>query len=311
MIAIVVPLGGCLPDEPAPAGTATTPAAHAPVDVEWRDEHTATITYVDVAGSPRSIIAQLRPPSGTAPVSGWPVVVWSHGGADGKDAIARVGDGWTTALHIAGHLVVAIAHPGRDLDERELLCAAIGIDDCDRFKYLTWDRPNDAAVVFDWLESLVADGATFDLDRLVYGGHSAGSVSVLTVAGMTGHVPGDVQPPSDPRPVAFLAASPPGATTLSLDDTSLAAIDRPVLMLTGAGDDTDGSVGLDRRTTFELLPPGDHRLVWIDDPRARHTTFDLDLDACRRSGGTRAECRTLARTIADDALAWLALVNGP
>lgn len=298
---------GAAPAAPTVAGdaAATGPSDARDLRAVWRDERTAELTYRDVAGSPRTIVAQLRPPAGSPPAGGWPVLVWSHGGADGKESVARVGDGWTRAFHEAGYLVVAIAHTGRELDERYELCDAIGVVDCDQYKYLTWDRPHDAIAVFDWLEQVAATQPEIDLDRLAYGGHSAGTVSVLAIAGMTGHSASEVQPPSDPRPVVFVAASPPGVMTIGLDESSFAAIDRPVLMLTGAGDDTDGSVGDDRRDGFALLAEGRRGLVWVDDHRARHTTFDLDLSACQRSGGTRAECRSIARAIADLGVAWV------
>ena len=304
---VVTPVGT---EAPAPPGTTTSdvlPAVSA-VEVVRRVGDDVEFAYVDVSGQRRTFAAQIRRPASDRSSAGAPVLVWSHGGADGKDgsgAVERVGDGWSRAFTDAGYVVVAIAHHGRDLESRRRLCEAIGVAACDTFLYLTWDRPHDARVVFDWLESIVADGEPIDLDRLVYGGHSSGSTSVLTLGGLTGTIPGVRQPGLDLRPRVLIAASPTGRTGLGVDDDGFASVDRPVLVLTGVGDETDGASGVDRAETFELLASPDDRLVWVDDERAQHTTFDLDLSACRRAGGTRARCREIVAALVGAAVSFV------
>jgi hypothetical protein len=298
---------------PGTTGSGAPPAVSG-VEVVRREGDDVEFAYVDVSGQRRTFAVQVRRPSGAATEAETPVLVWSHGGADGKDgagAVERVGDGWSRAFTEAGYVVVAIAHHGRDLDSRYRLCEAIGVAACDTFRYLTWDRPHDARVVFDWLESIVADGEPLDLDRLVYGGHSSGSTSVLTIGGLTGTIPGVRQPGRDLRPRVLIAASPTGRTGLGVDAEGFASVDRPVLVLTGVGDETDGANGVDRAETFELLASPDDRLVWVDDDRAQHTTFDLDLSACRRAGGTRVRCRAIVEALAGAAVGYVdAVLNG-
>jgi predicted dienelactone hydrolase len=275
----------------------------------WVKVDTGELTYLDVSGATRSIRVQIRRPQESSPAKdagGLPVMVWSHGGSDGKESVAVVGDDWGRAFNEAGYVFVAIAHQGRDLESRHGLCEAIGVTSCDTFLYLNWDRPADVSIVFDWLERMVDDhGESFDLDRLAYGGHSAGSVSVLTLAGMTPQVPGELVPSSDARPKVFLAAAPPGVVKYGFDERSFAAIDRPVVMLSGVGDSTNGTEGIERRATFDLMPAGVHRLVWVDDPIAKHTTFDLDRDACMRAGGSTARCREIAAGLARAGVAFV------
>jgi len=174
------------------------------------DAEVVEITYVDVTGEDRSIRAELRRPAGDAQAM-QPVVVWSHGGSHGFRRTGHVGDRWGRAFNDAGVAFVAIAHTGRDEPGRTAVCQAIGGSDCVPFNALYWDRPHDVAVVLDWVES-IADERGLDADRIVHGGHSAGALGAMTVAGMAWLADADLEPPSDPRPVGFIAASPPGAT---------------------------------------------------------------------------------------------------
>lgn len=284
------PVTATLASAPAPA------LASAPSDarIEDRGDGVTAITYVDVAGEPRTVLAEVRRPRrATRPV---PVVVWSHGGSRGKRSTERVGDDWGRAFTSAGFAFVAIAHPGRDLASRTQLCEALGVEDCSTFHYLDWDRPADVDVVLDWLET--AGAGRIDLTRAVYGGHSAGARSVLRLAGVDWPIPAERQPRPEPRFAAFLAASPPGATANGLTAESFDGVTGPVLVLSGAGDTTNGNVASDRRATMELTPDETFATVWVDDEVARHSTFDLDRDACRRSGGTEARCDEIARGLA-------------
>ena len=268
------------------------------VVVDVRAGGVVALTYDDVGGASRTVLAEVRWPSDhTGPV---PVVVWSHGGSSGKRSTARVGVGWGRAFTNAGVAFVAIAHPGRDMESRFALCDALGVHDCSMFKYLDWDRPADVDVVLDWLSGAAADGdgRSLDLDRLAYGGHSAGARSVLRVAGVDLPIPGDRQVEPDARFGAFLVASPPGAESLDITAASFDGLESPLLMLSGAGDVTNANQALDRRATMGLLPDGPFAAIWVDDEHTRHTTFNLDRDSCERAGGTRARCSEIVRGLA-------------
>lgn len=255
------------------------------------------LTYADVTGADRTVVVELRRPEDHRDTLR-PVVVWSHGGSTGRDDPRRAGVRWGRVMVGAGAVFVAIAHPGRSAGDRAAVCDAVGAADCATFDTLLWDRPHDVSAVLDWL-SAEADVLGIDAARVVHGGHSAGAIGVLTTAGMEWPFDSRLTPPPDPRPIAFLVASPPGRDVRGLSADSFSAVDRPVLFLTGLGDTTAGTDAVDRRATFDLLPSGPtSHLLWADDERARHMVFDLAPAACERAGGTRGECRGLVRTVA-------------
>ncbi len=163
------------------AGDADT--TDAPIDATTVRPDVYELGYTDVTGADRTVVVEVRSPD-VGPAT-TPVVVWSHGGSVGKSSPAKVGEQWGRAMNQAGFTFVAIAHPGRDQASRNALCEAIAVVECAEFKYLLWDRLNDASLVFDWLEQMATNGDLFvDVDRLVYGGHSAGAVAVMLMAGM-------------------------------------------------------------------------------------------------------------------------------
>lgn len=275
----------------------TEPTAAAPtgsVDAEAPVSGRHAVTYIDVTGADRRVEFEVRRPAGTE-IDTLPVVVWSHGGSQGKRNPTGVGEAWGAAVGAAGAAFVAVAHPGRSNVEHAAVCEAVGASVCEEFNYLVWDRPYDIAAVLDWIE---VSGTGLDASRIVYGGHSAGAISVMTVAGMVWPFDSRLAPPSDDRPIAFVAASPPGLEARGLTDQSFTDLDRPVLFLTGAGDTTSSTGADDRRATFDLLPSTPTSfLLWVDDERARHSVFNLEPSACERAGGTREQCRSTVRTV--------------
>lgn len=238
------------------------------------------LAYVDETGAERTFgIAVYLP----ADVDGLaPVVVWSHGGSHGVDRPEHVGHEWGAVFVDAGYAFVAVAHPLRA--DRGALCAALDLDTtgeaCATINLLGWDRPRDFRVVADWLD---ANGASLGIDaaHLMYGGHSAGAGSVLTAAGARR----DWGAPAltaveDPRPEAFLAASPPGIGESGFVEASFPTIDRPVLVLTGDGDDIGNTLSEARRAGWDAMDGPAATLGWLADPTARHLTFDHDASTC-------------------------------
>ena len=253
--------------------------------------------YEDVTGADRAVRFEVRMPADAADGE-VPVVVWSHGGSRGKNDPGRVGEAWGKAFNDAGFAFVAVAHPGRTADEREAVCDAVGASPCELYNTLFWDRPHDVQQVFDWIEER-GDEAGIDADRIVYGGHSAGAISTMVIAGLDWVFDDELAPPSDDRPIAFVTASPPGVEARTLTEDRFDELDRPMLFLTGAGDTTNSTEGTDRRATFALLPDEPTSfMLWVDDDRARHDSFNLSQSACRRAGGTSQQCRILVRTVA-------------
>ncbi len=294
---VVVPRGPVIDIETFTAGSAR----------DRRDVH--ELTYADVTGAERTIVIEVRRPASNRTTS--PVVVWSHGGSTGKKSPGRVGQRWGAALNQADFVFVAIAHPGRSGESRRALCTALDVESCGEFKYLLWDRLRDAQVVFDWLEEAVTAGDLFvDLDRLVYGGHSAGALAVMVMAGLESPYRSGVPMPTDARPAAFLVASPPGAEVGGFDASSMAGLDRPMLLLTGDGDTTGGTQGADRLALFDLIDADDVMLISTESKQVGHTTFDLNVQPCIRAGGSKTQCRETVRALAKTAELFLRAALG-
>jgi acetyl esterase/lipase len=284
-------------------------------------------SYLDATRQPREVRVLLRVPIGApAPL---PVVLWSHGGAEGKNSPANSMAEWSEVTAAAGYLTVSIAHPARNAASRSALCQTIGIANaasCKVFKHLMWDRPHDIRAVLNELESMNASGelaGQIDLHRIAVGGHSAGSGGAQTV--------GDAKrlfvPPavdlSDPRPVAFLAFSPqqPGFegffdTGFGQPQHSWSDVLRPVLTATGDGDSTCnpgpepgsclGDLPFGRRIGFQRMPAlGNKYQLYIHDADAFHTLFELNAGKCSTLGVNQAKCDEMVRWLSSSALAFL------
>ena len=280
-----------------------------------------------MAGDPREVKLLIRVPVGApAPL---PVVVWSHGGAEGKASPATSMVEWSELTAGAGYFSVSIAHAERDDASRGRLCQAIGIAGiatCEVFKYLNWDRPHDIRAVLDELERMGSSGefaGQIDLHRIAVGGHSAGSGGAQTVAGAKRVFVGAPIEISDPRPVAFLAFSPQQPGTEGFFDTrfgeqqhSWIAMERPVLTGTGDGDSTCnpgpepgsciGDTPFGRRIGFQRMPDsGNKYQLYIHDADAFHTLFQLNGTKCVQLLNNAPKCNEMVRWLSSAGLAFL------
>jgi hypothetical protein len=285
-----------------------------------------SVVYSDNAGDDREVRFLIRQPLG-APAP-QPAVLWSHGGADGKDSPANSMVEWSETTARAGYFTLSIAHANRDNDSRRRLCNSIGIADdatCTVFKYLNWDRPHDIKAVLDELERLATGefSGQIDLTRVAVGGHSAGSGGALTVAGARRIFVGEPQQFADRRPVAFLAFSPqqPGSegffdTRFEQDRHSWTDVRRPVLVATGDGDSTCnpgpepgsciGDTPYGRRIGFErMAADGNKYQLYLHDANAFHTLFELNAAKCPQLGVDPARCDEAVRWLSSAGLAFL------
>lgn len=285
--------------------------------------------YKDSGGMLRRVKFAIRRPANASPPL--PVVIWSHGGPYGRSEPDDVMQEWSRATTTAGYATVTIAHPSRNDASLQLLCASspLELDEatCDVFKHLMWDRPYDITAVINELERLNSAGdfqGQFDLAHIAVGGHSAGAGGAMTVAGALRNFTGKVLEMGDSRPVAFLAFSPqsPGSegffdTDFRRPEHSWLNIGRPTLMATGDGDatcihlDEPGSCFGDspylRRIGYERMPAGNKYQLYIHDPDAFHTLFDLNTGDC--ASGAKpvdpAKCDEIARWLTSTAVAFL------
>jgi predicted dienelactone hydrolase len=241
-----------------------------------------------------------------------PVVIFSHGGADG----AAPGHGqnkleeWARTVVKAGYAAINIGHQGRTIAEQEALCATLGLTttppnadptraggDCGLFKFLGYDRPHDIALVLDRIDdgSLEAQYA-IDLDpaQIVVAGHSAGAGGAEAVAGARRLIGGILRDYSDPRPRAFMGFSPQGPTEARppdpgsegwIDSSFGAMLDRPFFTATGTGDNPDGEDPLTRRDAHYVMasdPPAPRYQLFVCDPSIEHGNYALEEPAPAR-----------------------------
>lgn len=285
-----------------------------------------TMSYTDVAGDRRELRFLVRRPTGAAVPM--PVVLWSHGGADGKDSPATSMVEWSEASARAGYLAISIAHAHRGPASRRRLCAAVGIADdptCTIFKYLNWDRPHDIRAVLDELERTAAGEwrGQVDLQRIAVGGHSAGAGGTQSIAGAKRRIVDAPIDLSDPRPVAFLAFSPqqPGSegffdTRFGDDRHSWTDVHRPMLVATGDGDNTAdpgsepgslvGDLPFGRRIGFQRMSAdGNKYALYLHDANAFHTLFELNAAKCVLPGVDPRRCTESIRWLTSAGLAFL------
>jgi hypothetical protein len=292
-------------------------------------------SYTDIAGLSRTVNVWVRMPSG-APVP-MPVVIWSHGGPEGKNNPRNSLSEWGITTAEAGYLTINIAHPPRfeppNGTSWPMLCAAMQppLDGtaCKNFKFLNWDRPHDIRAVLDELTLMNAQGplrGQIDLTKIVLAGHSSGSSGVLSTLGALRQFGGPVLDLSDPldRPIAALALSPQQPGNEGLFDTRAGStahswinLDKPILAATGDGDSTCnpgvepgscvGETPYGRRIGFERMPVGNKYRFYVHDADAFHGLFSLSTHKCAPPGFTanQAKCDEMARWLKSSALAFL------
>jgi hypothetical protein len=286
---------------------------------------TRSVAYTDNAGSQRAVEVLIRQALG-APLP-MPVVIWSHGGTDGKRNPAKSMAEWSELGARAGYFSISVAHAPRDDASREALCQSIGMDSaaCRLFSHLNWDRPHDIRAVLDELDRMAAGEFRGQIDtaKVAVGGHSAGSAGAQTVAGARrdfARPPGHL---SDPRPIAFLAFSPHQPGISGFFDThfqepghSWTDVQRPMLTATGDGDDgceptaapgaCIGDTPFGRRIGFQRMPAtGNKYHLYLHDADAFHMLFELNAKECPAKNVDAAKCAEIVRWLSSTALAFL------
>jgi predicted dienelactone hydrolase len=279
------------------------------------------LTYTDVTGAERKVhIAIYRPLEAPTPA---PVVLLSHGGAGGKTNPFNSMEHWAPVFAEAGYVAVAIAHEGRDEASYQALCDALETNP-DHFctVKVSWDRPHDVRRVLTYLDERAAGGqfaGLLDMERIAHVGHSAGASAALMSVGVTRNfkcaLPFGIDDPDQDCQVSDLVSlavdrvdvaismSPQGPDSEGFMAESYGAVDKPVLMATGANDGDPGEPE-NRASLFPLLPEGDKFRLFIDDQGAKHTLFEGSLDACTPIAGVE-KCTAMRRAIFSTGLAFL------
>ena len=216
-----------------------------------------------------------------------PVVIWNHGGNPSPKGRKRSKE-WGNTLAAAGYVVI---HPSRTLipDPTPFIteCEAVGLNTPDECAYwVTQYRygPQNIHYLIDNLALIEAlDPALagmIDETKIIVGGHSAGSTSVLASAGAWQKwvVGGTQYDERDDRPIAFIASGPQGPVyagfASGFQSASYDGIERPFLFITGAGDET-GEPPESRVTGWLRSVAGNKALSWDTEAEAVHETMDI------------------------------------
>jgi len=281
-----------------------------------------SVTYIDVTNSRRTVAVLVRVPLGIdGPL---PVVIWGHGGAEGRTNPETVMDTWSDTTAEAGYLTVTVAYTPRSPIENRRLCEAIELtqEECSTFKHLHWDRPHDLKQILDELERFNTAGplqGRINLRRIAVGGHSSGAGGALTIAGATRLFGSTVYSFHDPRPTAFVALSPqqPGSegfvdTDFGRPEHSWTPLNRPILMATGDGDssckpayDCSGQTPTGRRSIFERFPAGNKYRLYLHDSDSFHEMFELNYKRCLELEVQEAKCQAMSATLSSTVAAFL------
>ncbi len=237
----------------------------------------------DRVGGPREVPIAIR--YSLAAPRPMPVVVWSHGGASGKTDPTLALEEWAIAAAEAGYLSIAIAHEWRPDPSLFELCAFFVMDGfgCSLFKHLNYDRPLDISLVIDHVVEMSGRApwrGRVDADRIAVGGHSAGAGGTLMVDGAPRDINHTEVRLPDSRPIAFLAFSPQAPGSEGFTAAGYGEIARPTLIGTGRGDDNPPDTADGRSSVFDLVQPGDKYRIFIEDPEAIHTIYELKTDSC-------------------------------
>lgn len=220
----------------------------------------------------RAVSVRIRWPQGTAPASGWPVVIYSHGLGGSREG----GDVWGTAWASAGLVVVHLQHVGSDLDAARDVASSLS-DKAALHKLGSADqllaRLQDVLFALDEIarRKTIDKSWRFVRDEAVgLAGHSFGAHTTLGVGGQSylNH-PGI----KEPRIAALIALSP---TLPARGDAvqAFAAVTQPTLCITGTRDDDvvgNNATPEKRAAVFGALPQGNKAVLLLKD--ADHTTF--------------------------------------
>ena len=220
----------------------------------------------------RTVPVRIRWPQGSAPASGWPVVIYSHGLGGSREG----GDVWGSAWAAAGLVVVHLQHAGSDIDAVRGVASSFrdraalrSVGSADQLLA----RLQDVVFTLDEMtRRKMVDKAWRDvrLDAVGMAGHSFGAHTTLGAGGQAypGH-PGI----KEPRITALIALSP---TLPARGDAvqAFAAVKKPTLCITGTRDDDvvgNNATPEKRAAVFGALPQGNKAMLLLKD--ADHATF--------------------------------------
>jgi predicted dienelactone hydrolase len=202
----------------------------------------------------KELQVRIQYPAGKGP---FPVIVWSHGAGGSKDNYTPLTEYW--ASH--GFITIQPTHS----DSRSLAAKAT-----DPVSFRDWQsRPADISFILDSLSELEkrepALQGHFEAKRIGVGGHSFGANTAQLTGGAKAFLFGGQKSFADPRVTAVMLLSGQGPGEM-LRETSWESFTRPMLVMTGSADGPTrtGQPAAWRKKPYELSPPGDKYLVWVE-----------------------------------------------
>lgn len=208
-----------------------------------------------------------------------PLVIFSHGAGGSGNSFAELSEHW--AAH--GYIVVHPTHSD-SLRLRRERGEQVG-DLRDAFREVVskvdiFDRQADVQLIlksFDEIDAAIgravdqAGGASraaprIDPEHIALAGHSAGAMTTQMLAGVRFQRAGRAVTFAEPRIDAFIVISGQGRSRPAFNEESWSDIRKPMLVIAGSADVTPVSdeTPAGRRDPYELAPPGDKYLLYIE-----------------------------------------------
>jgi predicted dienelactone hydrolase len=187
----------------------------------------------------------------------FPLIVWSHGAGGSKDNYLTLVQHW--ASH--GYVTIQPTHS----DSRSLAARPR-----DPVSFRDWQsRPADISFILDSLEEIASQAPAFngllDGHRIGVGGHSFGANTAQLIGGARAFPLGGEKNFEDPRVTAVMLLSGQGPGEM-LTENSWSNFKRPMFVMSGSADGPTrtGQPAQWRKKPYELSPPGDKFLVWVE-----------------------------------------------
>jgi predicted dienelactone hydrolase len=193
-------------------------------------------------------------PDGSGP---FPLIVWSHGAGGSKDNYLTLMQHWASY----GYVTIQPTHS----DSRSLAAKF-----SDSVSFRDWQsRPADISFILDSLSEIeVKEPALKDLidgKRIGVGGHSFGANTAQLIGGARAFPGGGDKSFEEPRALAVMLLSGQGPGEM-LTEKSWSNFKKPMFVMSGSADGPTrtGQPAEWRKKPYELSPPGDKYLVWVD-----------------------------------------------
>jgi len=247
----------------------------------------------------KTLPVKIRYPEGEGP---FPVIVFSHGAGESKEAAAALSRHWCSHGFVCVHPTHCVntpkcrVHSGVRVIREFYRRARVGAD--------SWrDRTSDITLVLDALPTLSELAPELagkvDATRVGVGGHSLGAYTAMLVGGADLYSPPCTEPTNfgDERADAVLLLSGPGRDA-NLTEQSWRGMSLPMMVMIGSRDPglQLGQGPYWRAEPYTYAPPGDKYLVHLRG--ANHVSYVRPLFAVKGLKGRWDPLRPVRKRLA-------------